>query len=457
MRIPAYHLPSKVSGFETATLTSGGVTLEMPVMTPTLLAEVIGHLAEARERIRKRKAQEIGHSLSEVFTRWQDRTDPFRRTAEVALPAVTGFSPAMVVHGLDLLCQGYRTDAFQDLLQEAGVEATLEGFSRLGSNLSRAYGPALTTHIVAGNIPGVGLPGLIAASLVGSASLVKTASADPLFLSLWAASVARQDPEIGECLAVLWWEGGRVDLEEVAFGCSEVVIAYGSDETIRELKGRVRCRFLDHGHRLSFGLIGREALLRAEEVADRAACDASLFDQQGCLSPHLFYVEEGDRIRPREFAGLLAAAMEGWAGRLPPGSPTREEAMAVRRFRASYETQEMAGKDVATFISPRGLEWTVIYDADPAFTPSCLHRTVLVKPVEDLSEVVGLLRAWRPFLQAAGAEVASERMEMLADQLGQAGVNRICPIGRMQAPPLTWHQEGRFLLRELLRWVDLEA
>jgi hypothetical protein len=203
--------------------------------------------------------------------------------------------------------------------------------------------------------------------------------------------------------------------------------------------------------------VSYRGLPSAQEVAERAAYDASLFDQQGCLSPHLLYVEEGGEVSPREFAELVASAMERWANHLPPGSPTRDEAMAVRRFRAEYEAQELAGKDVALFMSPQRLDWTVIYDADPRCTPSCLQRTVLVKPVADLSEVGGLVRSWRPYLQAAGVAVGPERIGVLAAQLGRVGVSRICPVGKMQAPPLIWHQEGRSLVRDLVRWVDLES
>ncbi len=457
MRLAAYHLPSTVSGFDVEARSFDEITLEHVVGTPRLLSEVVDHVEKARQRITKRNVREIAQILKDVCLRWRERTDPFRRLAEAALPSVTRFSPAMVAHGLDLVLQGYTVEAFDALLRESGTEEVLEGFVSLGSHLRRAYGPALTTHVLAGNIPGVGLPGMIAATILGSASLVKTASSDPLFPALWAASVGHRDPEIGDALVVLWWPGGREDLETVAFDRADVVVAYGSDQTIHELQGRVRGRFLGHGHRLSFGMIGREVLANAEEVAERAAYDASLFDQQGCLSPHLFYIEEGGEVTPKEFVGLLASAMERWAKRLPPGSLTREEAVAVRRFRADYEAQEVAGKDVALFVSSEKLDWTVIYEADPTFTASCLQRTVLVKPVADLSEVNGLLGSWRPYLQAVGAAVAPERVGLLATQLGAAGVSRICPVGKMQAPPLTWHQEGRSLLQDLLRWVDLEV
>ena len=457
MRVAAYHLPTKILRCEVETRSYGDVTVDLPVATPALLAEAIRHLEEAREQVGKRKRREIAEILADVFTQWQERDNPFRQAAEMALPAITRFSKPMVVHGLDLLLHGYTSEAFDAFFREIGSEEVLEGCVPVGSHLGRTYGPALTSHVLAGNIPGVGLPGIIAATILGSASLVKSASSDPVFPALWAQSVARRDPEIGEALAVLSWSGGQTDLEAIVFDRAEVVMAYGSERTIREIQGRVRGRFLDHGHRLSFGMIGREVLANAEEIAKRAAYDASLFDQQGCLSPHLFYIEEGGEATPKEFAGLLASAMEPWAKRLPPGSLTREEAVAVRRFRADYEAQEVAGKDVTLFTSPERLDWTVIYEADPIFTASCLQRTVLVKPVADLSKVDDLLRSWRPYLQAAGVAVAPERIETVAARLGQTGVSRICPIGKMQVPPLTWHQEGRSLIHHLLRWVDLEV
>ena len=456
MTIDAYHLPAAVSGFETEPLSFAEVTLRVPRVTPSLLAEVIRHLESARERLRKRRAEDIAAVLAEVFRRWRDRTEPLRHAAEAALPAVTRFSQGMVAHGLDLVCGGYRPEAFKDLLEALGGGDALEGFVGRRTPSSRAYGPAVTAHVLAGNIPGVGLPGVVTSILLGSASLVKTASADPLFPALWAASVARQDPEIGDCLAVLTWRGGRTDLEAAVFDRVDAVVAYGSDRTIQDLRARVRCRFLGHGHRVSLGAVGRDVLSQAEEIADRAAYDASLFDQQGCLSPHCVYVEEGGSIGPRDFAVLVASALARWAERLPPGSLTPEEAVAIRTFRAGYEARGLAGKDVTLFVSPRGLDWTVIYEGDPAFTPSCLFRTVVVKPVPDLAELASLLRPWGPYLQAAGVAVTAERAGSLADMLGQAGVSRICPIGRMQIPPLTWHQDGRVLLQDLVRWTDVE-
>jgi hypothetical protein len=54
---------------------------------------------------------------------------------------------------------------------------------------------------------------------------------------------------------------------------------------------------------------------------------------------------------------------------------------------------------------------------------------------------------------AASDEIARE----LALTLARWGVTRICPIGQMQNPPLTWRHDGRPALGDLVRWTDYES
>ena len=98
----------------------------------------------------------------------------------------------------------------------------------------------------------------------------------------------------------------RRHLEEIAFRQADIVIASGSDESLTAIHRHVRGRFIGYGHKVSFSVIGKEALAQSQQLARAAAYDVALFDQQGCLSPQLIYVEEGGVIRPKEFAALLA-------------------------------------------------------------------------------------------------------------------------------------------------------
>jgi hypothetical protein len=98
----------------------------------------------------------------------------------------------------------------------------------------------------------------------------------------------------------------------------------------------------------------------------------------------------------------------------------------------------------------------VLYDPDPHFSVSPLARTIWIKPVRDLSEIAGHLESIRPYLQGVGLAIPQERQTEVILSLARMGVNRICAIGKMQKPPLTWHHDGRFRLLDLLRFVDWE-
>lgn len=457
MIVPGYFLPESFTAAEVASLDFGRVQVQVPVLTPALTGEVIGSITRARDRyLATLPIHAILGVIDRAVARWLDPEYPLREMAKTALPEVTGLSQPMIASTLPKMLEGYRRDRLLRLLEdELGDPLVLDGFRPRAGGYSRVFGPKLITHVFSGNIPALAVPGLISALLVKSASLAKASSEEPIFPALFARSLAEEDPRLGECLAVLWWKGGDEALEEIVFSRADVVVAYGTDRAMESIRTQVKGRFIRHGHKLSFGIIGREALSNAEQVAQDAAYDVSLFDQQGCLSPHLFYVEEGGAISPEGFAHALTNAMEVLEQRLPRGRISREEALKVLQLRGAYEFKEIAGKGVIVYAG-EGMAWTVIYEEDPTFLPSCLNRTVRVKPVKDIFEVLDLVAPFRPYLSTAGLAVSPDRLVPLADGLGRLGVSRICPIGRMQHPPISWHHDGRFQILDLLRWVDLE-
>lgn len=457
MIIPGAFLPESVKTGEVARLEFGGIVVEAPVLTPLDLSKAIESITMARDRsLAHRPVHTILSSLDRVITLWLDPAYPPRKLAEEALPAVTGFSRETIAYGLPTVLESYREDHLVRVLEgELGDHHLLDEFRPSAFGKSRVFGPRLVTHVLAGNIPALAAPGLVFALLAKSAVLIKSSSDEPVFPPLFARSIAEVDPELGRCLAVAWWRGGEKPLEAIAFACSDVVVAYGSDATLTSIRGRVKGRFIGYGHRLSFGMIGREALSDLDGIARRAAYDVALFDQQGCLSPHLFYVEEGGVVSPQAFARALAKAMEALERHLPRGRLTPEEASAIHQLRGACEFKGIAGEEVVVYAG-EGTSWTVIYERDPTFLPSCLNRTVWVKPIADLQQVVMLVAPYAPRLSAVGVAVSPDRLIPLAETLGQLGASRICPLGRMQHPPPGWHHDGRFRILDLLRWVDLE-
>jgi hypothetical protein len=93
----------------------------------------------------------------------------------------------------------------------------------------------------------------------------------------------------------------------------------------------------------------------------------------------------------------------------------------------------------------------VIYDDDPSFAPSCLNRTVFVKPIDSLKQVPAIVQ----HLAGKTSTVGLAPMNEFAGDLARMGVRRVCPIGQMQRPPLTWHDDGRSNLADLVCWTGV--
>jgi hypothetical protein len=461
--IDAFHLP----GLDDIPTTAwpfgeggGAFELRIPRLTPALLRDQARALAEARERsLVGRPVAEIVRVVDRVAARLLDPVDPLRQTAELALPAITHYSPAMIARVLDRMAADWRADRLNALLSaELGDARVLDGFAPApgGRGRTMAIGPRLTTHVFSGNVPGVAVTSLVRALLVKSASLGKTAMGEPLLPALFARAVAEEDAELGACLAVTYWPGGDGEMERAALQGADAVIAYGGRGAVDSIRTQApsEARFLAYGPRLSFGVVTRSHLTsrEAETVARAAALDASTFDQQGCVSPHVFYAEAGGDVSPREWAALLARAMEAVERELPRGPLSPGEASAIRQLRGEAEF----GTGVDLHASEDGTAWTVIYDSDPAFEASCLNRVVRVKPVARLADVPALLAEYGEVLQTVGIAAGDGETAELAAGLARLGASRISPLGEMAWPPPWWHHDGMPPLRALLRWCDLE-
>ncbi|HEV2150338.1 MAG TPA: acyl-CoA reductase, partial [Longimicrobiaceae bacterium] len=358
MKIDAYHLPT-LPDPPTSVWPYGqgeeALQLRVPRLDAALLRRQVHALAVARDRyLAELPVQRVVRVVDRVAARLQDAGDPLRRAAEAALPRITGYSAPMVRRVLDRMAPEWREDRLRALLRsELEDPRVLDGFRprRHAPGRVRAFGPRVAVHVFSGNVPGVAVTSLVRSLLVKAATLGKMAVGEPLLPALFARGVAEEDPQLGECLAVTYWPGGDEALERVALGMADAVVVYGGAEAVASVRAGTPpgTRVLVYGPRLSFGVVGREALGDPEEaarLAAAAALDASTFDQQGCVSPHLFYVEEGGAVEPREWARLLAGAMQAAERELPRGTLARSEASAIRQLRGEAEFAQLAGSGV---------------------------------------------------------------------------------------------------------------
>ena len=237
--------------------------------------------------------------------------------------------------------------------------------------------------------------------------------------------------------------------------------ATGSDETLEKIRRHVpvRTRFVAYGHRVSFGFVTHEALagINPRRVAARAAVDVTAWNQLGCLSPHVIYVEHGGGVTADQFGELLAAELERLEQAEPRGELPAETAAVIAAKRAFYEVRAAHSPDTRGWCSANSTAWTVIYEADPRFQLSCLNRFVYVKGVTSLTEALHSADAVRGKVSSVGVAADEERLPALATELARWGVTRVCPLGQMQRPPWQWRHDGRPTLGDLVTWTDVET
>src|SRR5207244_8847660 len=193
-----------------------------------------------------------------------------------------------------------------------------------------------------------------------------------------------------------------------------------------------------HAHRVSFGYITRDALsgFGVQRLIERAVTDVVTWNQLGCLSPHLFYIETGGRVSPEQFAEMLATELAKREEAEPRGLVPPETAGMIASRRAFYEVRAAHSPDTRQWQSEGSTAWTVVYEGDPQFQLSCLNRFIYVKGISDLTEAMQNAESVRGKVSTVGLAAPEETAQGLATELARWGVTRVCPLGRMQDPPL---------------------
>lgn len=436
-------------------------------LTPAMLAEACQTLRKNREQyLLPRSTASLIRVLSELAENWLDPEFPFRQEALQAGPAAIGFSAPVLARGLDAFFRQLTEENLHALLvQDLGHAQRLDKLVSADGELRQrlaavALGPELLAHITAGNIPTPALMSIVLGLLTRSAQLVKCASGAAFLPRLFAHSLYEAEPKLGACLELAVWPGGAADLEEVLFQAADCVTATGSDETIGQIQRRLplKTRFVPYAHRVSFAFVAREELhgFHLRQLISRAVDDIVAWDQLGCLSPHLIYVEREGRTAPEQFAEMLAAELEQRELTEPRGQISLESAAAIASRRAFYEVRAAHSPDTRSWCSRNSTAWTVVFEADARFQVSCLNRFVYVKSVEHLEEALQGADTVRRQVSTVGLAAGAERLPDLAAQLARWGATRVCPLGQMQNPPLSWRHDGRPALADLVTWANWE-
>jgi len=494
----------------------GAVTARWPRLQAEQWARLLAALEENRQQVPKGQSfcDRLQRALQAVAQRFADPSDPLRAQALAALPGYTGYSEPMIrfsLSSLDLMALDQLPAAFS-LSPTSRVTTTWQAMPGLPGRL-RFYAanpwlsalrrlPGLGNYPLfasstaldlvlgygAGNVPGTAL--LIAflsqaVALTGGpppAVVVKNSRHEPIFAPLVLQGIEAVDPDLVSSMAILIWDYEETAVQESLLSQADLAIVAASDETIAQIEAQINrvaekkarpLRFHAHGHKVSFSAIGREVLAHGRQepasgqplldiVTLLAALDSVFWDQNGCVSSRIHFVETGSagHHTALEYASRLQAQLRLLADYLPRGAwPRRQLHERFDRYKLLETTAQVQ------VLSTYDDEFLVAIDERPlpaaafrSLVNDCQGRVIFVRPVPDLMELPNHYLRLLPARNLQSLSVAigqpgkslTERFLRFAEACGARGVTAIRTVGRGAFPQLAYSWDG-FIPLDLLR------
>ncbi len=390
--------------------------------TPEELGAVAAHLATQGPRA------VAGIPVARRFAVWNET---IAALLEPGSPERSALLPRLLTSAR-LSAEGL-TEALEVVLGGATGPSAAEMAQRAGAFAATSAGnpePSLAGVVLAANIPGLAVQSLLPAILLGRPLLLKSASAEPWFAPALVAALAEREPALADAYATVWFPGDDESAFTAAFANAAPLLAYGGGPAIAALAASFGERLVAHGPKASIAIVGRDA--DPVGTARGLARDIALFDQRGCLSVQAIYTD-GD---PSALASALAWALKLESARLPAGPIDAGTAAAVQQLRAESELRRGGMRELELELR----QGTVLLEDELFFRPVPGLRTVRVRGVRELSDVLPALAPWKGRLQ--GAALAGATARELSDDLLLLGFSRLAPAGELQSVDAGWANGG---------------
>ena len=386
---------------------------------------------EAGEALRASTLEERAHWLSQAARTLARQAEDGRD----ALSSTTGLSIPMVEWAVRTTLDTMTGDAMRGLAQSAQ------------KGTDRAPDPiAMLSVVLAGNVFTASVRGIVVPLLFGVPVLVKASSSETLFPAMLCDALRSADSRLGAAMSVVVFPGGDVEREAALIDSAEAVSVYGGDATVEAMAARLgNTPLIAHGHGVSVAYCGNHAIEEAHigHTISSLSLDICAYDQRGCLSPQLVYVEESSELSAMDFAERLAKEGLTPLSRTLPRGPLPVSvggAQAQWRGVAEVEGSLVRGDTYAVSVrESQPIRWS------PGF------RNVTVTPVRALDEALQAMRPIGSNLKCVGADSASipELEARLASSPTLSAY--ACTIGTMQTPSLDAPADGHPIWHGLFR------
>lgn len=413
---------------------------ELPPAYHLSTAEVIDFLVATGERLSLETNQWLADAVD--ATAYANPLD--RRVLENIYRGITFFFKRETLEfevehalgGRDVL------DGWKDVVDVTGRTVRVRAF------------PSRMVHILAGNSPGVAASSITRSALSKSLSVLKLPSNDLFTASAILRTMAEIDPDhpVLKSFSAVYWRGGDVDVENFLYRPQffDKIVVWGGESAVRNV-----IKYLGPGiqmvafdPKVSISMIGREVHASDEtllEVANLAAEDVQLLDQEACAASRFQFVE-GSEAQVDRYCEILCERMHvdremGSARAVPPPAQVVEEVEALRYFEPMYRAWGDTQGGGLVLRSPEPV----------TFHP--IGKVVNVIRVDSLADALGFAN---PATQTVGVW-PPERKTEIRDQLCAAGVQRVIMLGDGDKMFPGLPHDGFLPLHRFVNWVADEG
>ncbi len=315
----------------------------------------------------------------------------------------------------------------------------------------RAFPPRMV-HMLAGNSPTGCVSSIAQGALVKAINVFKMPSSDPFTCAAVLRTMADIDAShpVVKSTSAVYWKGGDERIERTLYRPQyfDKIVAWGGGDAINNV-----IKYLGPGIQLvsfdpksSISIIGPEAFASDDiiaEVAELAATDVTVFNQEACLASRFIFVE-GDDEKVATFCARLQERLDvdrfsASADAPPPPPEVRDE------------VEMLALMDEARVWGRLDGHGTVVLTEQPVgFHPS--NKTVNVVRLPSLDDAVRFVNV---ATQTVGV-YPPERKAGLRDRLASAGAQRVVRLGGAARHVGGSPHDAMYPLQRFVHWMSDE-
>lgn len=418
------------------------------VSFPALRKSYIENILGSKNILEETNINEIISFLDEVGTRWRKKNYHLREEAIEIAEKITGYHRRQLELSFDLIGKSLTEKNLEATVRaELGSKHILEKWIRKECSEVKVFPRGKILHILAGNVPEVGVLSLVRGILSKNINILKLSSKDPVSTLYFVLSFRDVDPSHPVTLttSALYWERNDPKAESL-LSSVDAICVWGGKNALEYARKRSKPGqiIVEFGPKKSVQFIDRRSLENERELkklAKKSAHDLLLHDQRACNSPFVIFVEGN----PSSFCKLLADALKEEDKKLPRGFLDPELMSTISELR---QLSTILGDKVMY----SSYNWTIIWTRDIRRALKCTipsSRIVFVAEIQDLRKALKYIDS--SIMVVAFSSIS--KLKEMRDMLSRRGVERLTEIGKMGYPQVGFTSGWVYPISLLVRWV----